>query len=330
MIFKLLVNYTTVKTIIFVNSKSLVTSNILLEGILNYNSVHKKLNIVKIVDTTLSPESSPSTKYKLLIKEVIKKVFNYNHYQVPTNPSFYSDIYRISDNYNLDVYLPEEKINHPKTIEYIKSLGELDLALILGCPQIFKKPLIEYFDKIINYHNSYLPYYRGLNASNWALYYEEKYTGYTFHNVIEEIDRGEIYLQNKILNTKSNSALILNIKKCEHALQNLHSFFDKLQLNKPLKLQNQLGNYFGKRKFNKITTIETTELYSKNEIQNRLNSFEQLSIKYKNSWVTVTGLRFSNRGMMSSLMTSDGYSITITRIKYIPVKIFYLIQKLKF
>jgi len=51
---------------------------------------------------------------------------------------------------------------------------------------------------IINVHGSFLPYYRGLLPSFWVLYYEEKETGATVHYMNENIDDGDIIIQDKI------------------------------------------------------------------------------------------------------------------------------------
>jgi hypothetical protein len=51
--------------------------------------------------------------------------------------------------------------------------GRPTLALSLGCLQIFKPRLIDAFEMAVNYHDGYLPFYKGLAATAWSLYHRE-------------------------------------------------------------------------------------------------------------------------------------------------------------
>lgn len=53
--------------------------------------------------------------------------------------------------------------------------------------------------EIINFHYGYLPQYRGMNIPTWVIYNTEPYTGVTWHYVTDEVDRGEIIEQEKIM-----------------------------------------------------------------------------------------------------------------------------------
>ena len=52
--------------------------------------------------------------------------------------------------------------------------------------------------KVINFHNAYLPYYKGRNAPTWCIFNMEEYAGVTWHEVVSDIDAGNIILQDKI------------------------------------------------------------------------------------------------------------------------------------
>lgn len=53
--------------------------------------------------------------------------------------------------------------------------------------------------EIINFHYGYLPKYRGMNIPTWVIYNREPFTGVTWHYVTDEVDRGEIISQQKIM-----------------------------------------------------------------------------------------------------------------------------------
>ncbi|MBZ7973704.1 formyl transferase [Campylobacter sp. RM9753] len=80
---------------------------------------------------------------------------------------------------------------------------------------IFKKQHIAK-NIIINYHNSLLPKYRGINAHIWAIWHNEPFTGITWHLIDNGIDTGDILFQKKI---KIESNLTsLQLLKMQHLL----------------------------------------------------------------------------------------------------------------
>ena len=75
----------------------------------------------------------------------------------------------------------------------------VDLIVLAGWMRIISPKLIEAFpNKIINIHPSLLPKYKGLNAVQQALDAGDHTTGCTVHYVTEELDSGEIILQEEV------------------------------------------------------------------------------------------------------------------------------------
>ncbi|HWP46811.1 MAG TPA: formyltransferase family protein [Candidatus Limnocylindrales bacterium] len=72
----------------------------------------------------------------------------------------------------------------------------LDLLINCFCNFRFKKILELY--PTLNVHPSPLPKYRGRHPMHWALINDEKEFGITLHQMIEEIDAGDIYWQRMI------------------------------------------------------------------------------------------------------------------------------------
>ncbi len=83
---------------------------------------------------------------------------------------------------------------------------------------------------IINFHNAYLPYYRGRNAPTWEIYNDEKFGGATWHIVDSGIDTGNIILQEKISISDDETALSLLKKSAEKGIaifeENFYTLFD--------------------------------------------------------------------------------------------------------
>ncbi len=101
-----------------------------------------------------------------------------------------------------------DKLGIPHT--YIKSKNEdliiqvmqawkVDLIVLAGWMRIISPKLIDAFpNRIINLHPSMLPKYKGLHAIERALESGDDITGVSVHYVNEELDGGEIILQEEV------------------------------------------------------------------------------------------------------------------------------------
>lgn len=65
---------------------------------------------------------------------------------------------------------------------------------------------------IINLHIAYLPEYRGMNPTTWAIYNQEAYAGVTWHTVSSKIDNGKIITQKKVPITEDDTAMSLMLR----------------------------------------------------------------------------------------------------------------------
>ena len=76
---------------------------------------------------------------------------------------------------------------------------KVDLIVLAGRMRIVSPKLINAFpNKIINLHPSMLPKYKGLHAIERALESGDNVTGVSVHYVNEELDGGEIILQEEV------------------------------------------------------------------------------------------------------------------------------------
>jgi len=85
-----------------------------------------------------------------------------------------------------------------------------ELIFVQGYHCHIKKDLLDADNiKVVNFHQSMLPKYRGRHPLNWALVNGEKSTGITFHYVSEDFDEGDIIFQKKLTISKSDSVISL-------------------------------------------------------------------------------------------------------------------------
>ncbi len=180
------------------------------------------------------------------IKFFLAKLFN------PTNDSFFFN--------NTGIFLKLFSglriqnvidINDKKFREILNS-QKYDYAFSICCNQIFKEKTIKCFKKVINYHSSTLPLYRGLNATLWSIFFNEKYTGYTYHYVNSKIDNGKIIFQDKFKINYQISYNKTEIFKTIHAKKSLEKVIKLILNNFKGISQKKKGSYYGKKDIKKI------------------------------------------------------------------------------
>ncbi len=102
----------------------------------------------------------------------------------------------------------------------------------------------------INFHDSPLPKYAGLHATSWAILNQETKHGVTWHTMSELIDGGMILKQKSINIEAHDTALILNMKCYEAALELFDTLLQEIISNNCTPLPQDLSQ----RKFYGSTT----------------------------------------------------------------------------
>ena len=130
-------------------------------------------------------------------------------------------------------------INDVNEKSFINGLSLGSHAICSGFNQIFFSGLINHFASFVNFHPSILPLYRGPVPSYWCLENGEKYSGFTLHEVTEEIDKGTVLFQEAIEIGSLADPSLLDQKIAQQALPVFHdylrsvvecSYFEKKEL----------------------------------------------------------------------------------------------------
>jgi methionyl-tRNA formyltransferase len=111
---------------------------------------------------------------------------------------------------NIPVLQPENL----KSDEFISKLKNInpDLQIVVAFRMLPKQVWSMPRMGTINLHASLLPHYRGAAPINWSIINGEKITGVTTFFIEEQIDTGNIILQEKVIIEDSDSAGILHDK----------------------------------------------------------------------------------------------------------------------
>jgi methionyl-tRNA formyltransferase len=134
-----------------------------------------------------------------------------------------------------------------KILAKIEGIGP-DLIISLSATQIFNKRLLNLANKgCINLHSAPLPHYRGLFPAFWQFLNGEREIGITVHFVNEQIDAGDILLQDKVkvFPDDSLSSLLYRVKTA--GIQLLLKALEMIESNKIITIPNDItkGSYYG-------------------------------------------------------------------------------------
>lgn len=156
--------------------------NIFLRTYLEYLKILPKEDIVIIYENSFFSQKNKKLEKLRLSKRFKKSLVNKNF------PKIKDYRYRVF-----------QSINDDSCIKFIKK-EKISFFLNTGVMQIFKKKF--FFNKTVNVHPGYLPYFRGANCPEWAFYYK-KPQAITAHFINKDIDCGPI-IKRKIIKIKSN------------------------------------------------------------------------------------------------------------------------------
>lgn len=91
--------------------------------------------------------------------------------------------------------LPMEDANGEEFLSFIRE-NRIDLVVSVSASQIFRGDVLSApREGCINLHNAPLPHYRGMLPNFWQLYHGEKESVLTIHQMVEDLDKGDILLR---------------------------------------------------------------------------------------------------------------------------------------
>lgn len=252
----------------YCNTNSVFTSNILLNCLLNITD--DRMKVISVVETgKIYNKFGSKSRLKRLIS-LVKNLKILNSYLVST---LSVSIERISKRYCIEYHVPLDlEINSKSHLDYIDSLASKNtnlVAIIFGCPQIFKNDLLNKYKYVLNYHDSYLPYFRGLNATAWSRYENKGQSGYSFHIVNEKVDDGKVVFQELLSydqNWNIHQHLYNKTVVAGRNIKNLKKFIltNQFEISKDEKYSSQ-DNYYSEKKKNAL--IKSSEGMNSNQRQ---------------------------------------------------------------
>jgi folate-dependent phosphoribosylglycinamide formyltransferase PurN len=254
-----------------------------------------------------------------------RSIFNPHTAADPARRPLVSSCASIARRRRVPVLVPSERdVNDVSFVETVTTL-QADATVALMVSQIFRSPLLEACRLPINYHNGLLPNYRGIAATGWSIYEGERQSGFSFHRMIELIDRGPILLQGTVPVGPGDDSAQVERAKTQLAASELNSLFDTLVSSDHAIKQVASGSSFSHADLRAIRTVEDPERLAADELQLRLRCFGSIELTLAGrSWSTTALRRVGRRPRNRSLAfrAADGVWLEPHRLRHLPPSVY--------
>jgi len=287
------------------------------------------ISICGVVDTTKRvPAARVIRILKVLAVSLAKKLFNPDQ-KLDWKRVRFDNLSDTCARLNIQVIVPPRRdINDREFVDFVRESIRPTMGLAIGCLQIFQSDLIALFDILVNYHNGLLPAYPGLRATSWSVYFAETHTGYTFHRINEVIDGGNILLQKQIPISGKIPPGDLDQAKTVNAAENIATVLDQMIARAKGTPQSRERVYFGKKKYEAVTSIDDPADVTLAELERRLFAFGNLKIKIRGVTYPVTritsGTAASLRIPKLSFISKDRLRVKPLRFQHLPFMLYTL------
>lgn len=154
--------------------------------------------------------------------------------QIVIFPTIDSTYHTLVEDYCIKHQIPfirPASVNDPTFLTQLANTS-INRIIVTGYNEIFSKNLIDLGTLgAINCHGGLLPEERGPVPYKWAIYDERTFTGVTYHQMTEKLDKGKVFVKNQIRISDTDTNQDLFQKICIDAAQTLPVFFTQVDLN---------------------------------------------------------------------------------------------------
>ncbi|MFC1945690.1 formyltransferase family protein [Chloroflexota bacterium] len=174
-----------------------------------------------------------------------------------------------------DIAVVSENINDPSFVTYIRDTLKPSVTISVSNHQILKDAVIEQLGYIVNYHDSLLPEYGGVSSTEFAHYYSEPFSGYTFHKIADAgIDTGNIITSGSI--PQGNTGPQERVVKTRILRTVIPAVLERLFSREEGTPQYGTGSYFNRNELRRLTGIDDAD--STAEVQRRIEAFGSVRV----------------------------------------------------
>lgn len=230
------------------------------------------------------------------------------------------DLARVAGRHGVPIVSPAGgDLNEPGFVADLVKRLRPDVVLSYYCTRILRRPFLDAFDQVVNFHDGLLPAYRGLNATSFSIYAGEERTGFTFHRMTEGLDTGPILVEGAVPLDDRRAVLDAVARKSEAAVDALPGVLDLIEAGAPGTPQSGEAGYFSREDGIAMTAVERPDELTTRELRRRLRAFWQLDMRIGGRILPVTRLRPSRPGRPLALRTADGALLEPDRLTGLPL-----------
>jgi methionyl-tRNA formyltransferase len=304
---------------------NLASSVTMLAASLKTAAARADVEVAAIVDTARQ-SASPLRLGRSLAGWSVRGVCNLNTAAEPHDTPLLATCASLARRWRVPLLAPrEEGVNDPGFIETVERL-EPDATIALMVAQIFRGPLLGACGAPVNYHNGLLPRYQGVAATGWSIYERAARSGFSFHRMTEQVDRGPILLQGAVPVGSRAAAAPVERAKTRLAASELNRLFDLLVSPAASSVQpSGPGSNFSRAELRAIQTVEQPQKLSLDELELRLRAFETVELTLAGRRWSVTALRRvarRPRNSQLSFTTADGSLVEPSRLSHLPPAVY--------
>ena len=233
------------------------------------------------------------------------------------------DLGRVAGRHGIPVVSPPGgDLNAPGFIGSLRERLGADVALSYYCTSVLRRPFLDAFAQVVNFHDGLLPAYRGLNATSFSLYSGEEWTGFTFHRMTEGLDTGPVLVEGAVPVEPARGLLDAIAGKTAAAVAALPRVLDQIEAGAPGVPQVGEGGYFSRAEGMAMTSLERPTEVTAGELRRRLRAFWSVDITIGGRTLPVTRLRPSRPGRPLAIRTADGLVLEPDRVLGLPLRFY--------
>ena len=211
------------------------------------------------------------------------------------------------------IHPPGNDVNHPELLETWRKMG-VTHGFSIYCIQKFSPQLLQCFHSVTNYHNGLLPFYKGVRATSWSIYQGEKETGYTYHIMSPELDKGPILLQGSIPISESEGSISLDLQKASAAANRMDEILDCITNGYAGTKQSEKGSYYSRQHLAAIENIGSPGALDSTEILKRLRAFGKLYVLMEKGTIAFKEVRkVSSKTANPCILCKDGVWLEVVK-----------------
>lgn len=288
------------------------------------------VEVAAIVDTAGRPPTHLRLLRQLATKAAQRAFNPTTAKRIGDRPSPLATPERLARSHRVPLLAPGASgVNDPSLVQSVESLRP-NGSMVLMAGQVFGDPLLNSCGDIVNYHDGFLPAYRGVGATAWSVYNGDARSGFVFNRLVPGLDEGPILVQGSVDIPPGAGTAEVERAKTARAAGHLGEVLDLLRRGAQGREQSGTARMFRRSERATIRLVGVPSELTWGDLQRRLQAFEEVTLKLGGHPWPVTRLR--RTGQLEGrhgFVTADGIVAAPDRIRHLPPAVYRVTRSLR-